>query len=45
LKTHISIYAKSLLEKTYEDKVSLFLTTKARINNIDKDLWQKVESI
>lgn len=43
LKTHINIYTKSLLEKTYEDKISLFLTTKARIINGDKNnVWQKV---
>lgn len=44
LKTHINIYTKSLLEKTYEDKISFFLTTKLRISTGDKNnVWQKVE--
>jgi hypothetical protein len=43
LKKHINIYTKSLLEKTYEDKISLFLTTKKRIEVADKEnVWQKV---
>lgn len=42
-KKHINHYAKSLLEKTYEDKISLFLTTKSKIQAGDKDnVWQKV---
>lgn len=44
LKKHINLYAKALLEKTYEDKISLFLTTKTRIQYGDKNnIWQKVE--
>ncbi len=42
LKTHINIYAKSLLEKTFEDKVSLYLTTKAKMGSNSNDIWQKV---
>lgn len=43
LKKHINLYAKALLEKTYEDKISLFLTSKQRISASNKDVWQKVE--
>jgi len=43
IKKHINLYAKSLFEKTYEDKLSLFLTTKTRINLGNKNnIWQKV---
>lgn len=42
-KKHINYYAKSLLEKNYEDKISLYLTTKAKIQAGEKDnVWQKV---
>ena len=44
MKTHIKKYAKALLEKTYDDKIALFLTTKTRIEVGEIDnIWQKVE--
>lgn len=44
MKTHVKKYAKALLEKTYEDKIALFLTTKTRIEVGETDnIWQKVE--
>ncbi len=44
MKKHTYKYAKALLEKNYEDKISLFLTTKTRIEVGEKDdIWQKVE--
>lgn len=43
-KKHVYKYAQSLLEKTYEDKIHLFLTTKTRIEVGEKEnIWQKVE--
>lgn len=42
IKKHIMLYAKSLLEKTYDDKVSMFLTTKNKIYQESKDIWEKV---
>lgn len=43
IKKHINLYTKALLEKTYEDKISLFLTTKTKIINGDKNnVWEKV---
>lgn len=45
-KKHINFYAKSLLEKTYDDKISLFLTTKAKIQAGEKDnIWQKITTL
>ena len=44
MKKHVWKYAKALLEKNYNDKISLFLTTKTRIEVGEKDnIWQKVE--
>lgn len=45
LKRHLTLYTKALLEKTYDDKLSLFLTTKSHItlSNINQNIWQKVE--
>jgi len=44
MKTHVKKYAKALLEKTYDDKIALFLTTKTRIEVGEVDnIWQKVE--
>ncbi|HZE87113.1 MAG TPA: replication-relaxation family protein [Methylomirabilota bacterium] len=42
VKKHIYYYAKSLFEKNYEDKISLFLTTKDKTHPINKDIWEKV---
>jgi hypothetical protein len=41
-KRHIMLYAKALLEKTFDDKVSFFLTTKNNIHPENKDIWEKV---
>lgn len=42
-KRHVYKYTKALFEKTYEDKLKLFLTTKARIEVGEKNnIWQKV---
>ncbi len=44
IQKHIYLYEQSLLEKTYEDKVSLFLTTKSQITiGLQNNIWQKVE--
>ena len=44
MKTHVARYVKALLEKTYDDKISLFLTTKTRIEAKEyENIWQKVE--
>lgn len=46
-KKHINFYAKALLEKTYEDKISLHLTTKAQIQfnrNKKENIWDKVKT-
>ena len=44
-KKHVSLYAKSLLEKSYDDKIALFLTTKKRIERGEKDnIWEKVDN-
>ncbi len=42
VKKHIYYYAKSLLEKTYDDKLSLFLTTMGQIQRGNNDVWKKV---
>lgn len=43
-KKHVSKYASALLQKTYQDTVSYYLTTKIRIVLNEKDnIWQKVE--
>lgn len=42
-KNHIKHYSKALFEKTYEDKIKLFLTTIGKIiNSEDKNIWEKV---
>lgn len=41
-KKHINLYSKAILEKTFEDKISLYLTTKTKISLNSKDIWQKV---
>lgn len=44
MKTHVKKYAKALLEKTYDDKISLFLTTKTRIEvGETENIWQQVK--
>ncbi len=44
IKKHINHYAKSLLEKTFDDKIKLFLTTKQRLEIGSKNsLWEKVD--
>ena len=45
IKRHIYKYSEALLEKTYEDKIQLFLTTKTMIQFADKidNIWTKVE--
>ena len=43
MKRHIQEYAKALFEKTYEDKISLFLTTKLYFKLKEGNIWQKVE--
>lgn len=45
MKKHIEKYTKSLLEKTYEERISLFLTTKTKIEHGDQDnnIWEKIE--
>ena len=43
IKKHINLYTKALLEKTFEDKISIFLTTKVQILNNSNNIWQKVE--
>lgn len=43
MKKHIQKYAKALLEKTFEDKISLFLTTKLQFKTNGNNIWQKVE--
>lgn len=44
MKIHVSKYAKALFEKNYDDKISLFLTTKTIIEIGEKEnIWQKVE--
>lgn len=42
IKRHIMLYAKSLLEKTYDDRESIFLTTKNKIHPESNDIWEKV---
>jgi len=43
MKTHIKKYAKALLEKTYDDKINLFLTTKTRVEVGEvENVWEKV---
>lgn len=44
MKKHIKLYSKALFEKSYDEKVSLFLTTKMRIQHGEKTstVWQKV---
>lgn len=44
-KKHIDHYAKSLFEKTYSDKISLFLTTLPQIQHHlgSETIWQKVD--
>lgn len=44
IKKHIFFYAKSLLEKTYDDKLSFFLTTMDNIKRGNKDIWEKIAS-
>ncbi|MCL4387189.1 replication-relaxation family protein [Patescibacteria group bacterium] len=44
LKKHIFHYVKAKLEKEYNSKLSLFLTTKSAIQNDSPDIWQEVES-
>lgn len=41
---HINLYTKALLAKTFEDKISMFLTTKSKIKSSGNNLWQKVTS-
>ncbi len=42
-KRHIQLYSKALLEKTFEDKVALFLTTRSKLQFGGKNnIWQKV---
>lgn len=45
MKRHITLYSKALFEKSFEEKMSLFLTTKTRIQHIENNssVWQKVE--
>ncbi len=43
VRKHISFYAKALFEKSYEEKLSLFLTTIETIQNNKKEIWEKVE--
>lgn len=44
IKKHLNLYTKALLEKSYEDKLSLYLTTKTSIKfNQGNNIWQKVE--
>lgn len=43
LQKHISYYAKALFEKDYEEKFSLFVSSKARILNDNKIIWEKVK--
>lgn len=44
MKTHIKKYTKALIEKTYHEKISLFLTTKTRIEVGEvENVWEKVE--
>ncbi len=43
LKKHITIYAKALFEKEYEEKIQLFSTTKEIIQSGEKNIWEKVE--
>lgn len=45
LKSHIYFYTKSLLEKEYEEKITLFLTTKTRLklSQNTQNIWEKVE--
>jgi hypothetical protein len=43
MKKHVRKYAIALLEKNYDDKISLFLTTKTSIEVGERDIWQKVE--
>lgn len=44
VKKHIYYYTKSLFEKNYEEKFSLFLTTKETVKyNKDNTIWEKVE--
>ncbi len=42
VKKHVYYYAKSLFEKEYEEKISLFLTTMEKIQREDKNIWEKV---
>ncbi|CAN5180987.1 hypothetical protein BH09PAT1_BH09PAT1_3220 [soil metagenome] len=43
MKKHINRYAKALFEKTYDDKISLFITTKTRVDVGEVgNIWQKV---
>lgn len=42
-KNHVNYYAKALLEKTYDDKIALFLTTMNKIKyRTDENIWEKV---
>jgi hypothetical protein len=43
-KIHISKYANAVFEKSYEDKITLFVTTaKAILEKTQGNIWQKVE--
>jgi hypothetical protein len=41
-KNHIKLYSKAVLEKTYTDNISMFVTTKTTFNKDILAIWEKV---
>ena len=42
IKKHIYFYTKAKFEKEFEEKISLFLTTKDKIKNSERGIWDRV---
>lgn len=43
VRKHIFCFAKALLEKNFYDDISFFLTTKGKIRENGKNIWEKIE--
>jgi len=43
VKKHIFHFTKAILEKTFYDDISIFLTTKEKIKEKAQDIWEKIE--